>query len=179
VAIVAPPHPELGGSLQDRVVFEATRGLRRVGCAVWRFNFRGAGTSAGSFTGGPGEMDDFRAVLEHALSGRQDLPVWAVGYSFGSWVATSVGASDARVRALVAIAPPVGGYDFTPLETSDAPKFLIHGERDEIAPLKTVRAFYATLREPRELVVIDGANHVFDGHASEVGDAIVDLLEGL
>jgi fermentation-respiration switch protein FrsA (DUF1100 family) len=60
---------------------------------------------------------------------------------------------------------------------STKPKFVVHGERDELIPLKLVRGFYARLQEPKELVEIDRANHLFDGQASEVGDALVELLE--
>ena len=63
------------------------------------------------------------------------------------------------------------------MAASRKPTFLVHGEFDELIPLKEVRKFYATLSEPKELVVIDGADHLFDGKASEVGDAVEDLLQ--
>ena len=176
VAVVAPPHPELGGTLHDRVVYHATQGLIRVGCAVVRFTFRGAGASAGTFTGGPGEREDFRAAVDAAAARYPGLPVWAVGYSFGSWIATDVGAADPRVTRLVAVAPPVSSYDFDAAVSAGKPVFLIHGERDQLCPLKAVQRFYGSLAEPRELVVIDSADHVFDGHVSEIADTIVDLL---
>jgi hypothetical protein len=176
VAVVAPPHPELGGSLHDRVVYHATQGLTRVGCAVVRFTFRGAGASDGTFTGGPGERDDFRAAIDAAAARYPGLPVWAVGYSFGAWIATDVGATDPRVARLVAIAAPVASYDFDAAVQAAKPMFLIHGERDHLCPLKAVQRLYGTLAEPRELVVIDGADHLFDGHVSEVADTLFDLL---
>ncbi len=103
--------------------------------------------------------------------------LWAAGFSFGSYVATTAGADDDRVCALIAIAPPVDKYEFASVKMSAKPKFIIHGERDELIPLKLVRQFYAQLQEPKELVEIDRANHLFDGQASEVGDALADLLE--
>jgi alpha/beta superfamily hydrolase len=176
VAVVAPPHPELGGTLHDRVVYHAAQGLTRAGAAVVRFTFRGAGGSEGRFTGGPGEHEDFAAVLDAAAARYPSLPIWAVGYSFGAWIAVDVGAADPRVAVLVAIAPPVEGYDFTAATTAHKPVFLIHGERDQLCPVKAVQRFYGTLAEPRELVVVDAADHVFDGHVSEIADAIADLL---
>jgi uncharacterized protein len=176
VAVVAPPHPELGGTLHDRVVYHATQGLIRVGCAVIRFTFRGAGASEGTFTGGPGERDDFHAAIDAAAARYPLLPVWAVGYSFGAWIAADVAAADSRVTRLVAIAPPVSSYDFAAVIGTGKPVFLIHGERDHLAPVKAVQRFYGTLAEPRELVIVDGADHLFDGHVSEVADTIVDLL---
>jgi alpha/beta superfamily hydrolase len=176
VAVVAPPHPELGGTLHDRVVYHATQGLTRAGSAVVRFSFRGAGASEGTFTGGPGERDDFRAVLDAAAARYPGLPVWAVGYSFGAWIATEVGALDPRVALMVAIAPPIGGYDFAEAARAGKPVFLVHGERDQLCPVKAVQRFYGTLAEPRELVVIDAADHLFDGHVGEIADALADLL---
>jgi hypothetical protein len=143
---------------------------------VLRFNFRGAGASTGEYTGGPGEKDDFRAALDFMSARYPSIPIWAAGMSFGSWVALSVGAEDARVTTLVGIAPPLARYDFEAVRTSPKPKFFIQGEFDELCPLKEMRAFYARAIEPKELAVIDGADHLFDGKVSEVGDTIEDLF---
>jgi fermentation-respiration switch protein FrsA (DUF1100 family) len=86
------------------------------------------------------------------------------------------GADDDRVCALIGIAPPVDRYEYASVKLSTKPKFIVHGERDELIPLKAVREFYARLQEPKELVEVDRANHLFDGQASEVGDALEELL---
>ena len=104
-------------------------------------------------------------------------PLWAAGMSFGSWVGLTAGAADPRVSVLIGISMPVSSYDYTSVAESPKAKFFIHGERDELIPLKEIRKFYATLSEPKELVVIDGADHLFDGKASEVGEAVEDLLQ--
>ena len=127
--VFAHPHTEYGGTMHTKVVYQAAKALGRIGCAVLRFNFRGAGASAGRFSDGPGEMDDCRAAL-----------------------------------------------DFEPVARSPKAKFFIQGERDELCPLKEMREFYARCAEPKELAVIDGADHLFDGKVSEVADAIEDLL---
>ena len=67
--------------------------------------------------------------------------------------------------------------NFSIVQTSIKPKFLVHGEADELIPVKAVRKFYAQMVDPKELIVIDRANHVFDGQASEVGDALEELLQ--
>jgi alpha/beta superfamily hydrolase len=175
--VIAHPHPQYGGTMHNKVTFQAAKAFCRLGCAVLRFNFRGTGTSEGTFDDGPGEMADFRAALDF-MAGRYPLAeLWAAGVSFGGWIALTVGASDDRVSVLVGIAPPVDHYDFSAVEASTKPKFLIRGERDDICPLASMRRFYARLSEPKELVVIDAADHLFDGHVSEIGDAIADLLE--
>jgi alpha/beta superfamily hydrolase len=175
--VFAHPHTEYGGTMHTKVVYQAAKALSRIGCAVLRFNFRGAGASPGVFSNGPGEMEDFRAALDFMQKEYPGAPLWAGGMSFGSWVALSVGAEDPRVSTSIGIAPPISRYDFSAVERSTKPKFFIQGEFDEICPLKTMREFYARCAEPKELVVIDGADHLFDGKVSEVADAIEDLLE--
>ena len=174
--VFAHPHTAYGGTMHTKMVYQSAKALSRIGCAVLRFNFRGAGASAGSFNEGPGEMDDFRAALDVMAATYPGAPLWTGGMSFGAWIAMSVGVEDPRVSAVIGIAPPVCRYDFDAVARSGTAKFLVHGERDEICSLKDVRAFYARAAEPKELVVIDAADHVFDGKVSEVADAIEDLL---
>jgi hypothetical protein len=174
--VFAHPHTEYGGTMHTKVVYQAAKALSRIGCAVLRFNFRGAGASAGQFTNGPGEMDDFRAALTAISEKYPEVPLWAAGMSFGSWVALTVGAEDPRVSTLIGIALPISRYDFGAVERSTKPKFFVHGEFDELCPLKEMRAFYARAAEPKELVVIDTADHLFDGKVSQVAGAIEDLL---
>ena len=163
--------------MHTRAVFHGAKGLVRAGCAVLRFNFRGVGLSAGTWDNGRGELDDYAAAVAYMADAYPGLEMWAAGFSFGSYIATTVGADDERVCALIAIAPPVDKYEFASVKMSTKPKFVVHGERDELISLKLVRHFYAQLHEPKELVEIDRANHLFDGQASEVGDALADLLE--
>jgi uncharacterized protein len=175
--VFAHPLPTEGGSMHTKVVFQASKALSRIGCVVLRFNFRGVGKSAGVWDEGPGEMDDYRAALAYVAAEHPGLEIWAAGFSFGSYIATTVGAQDDRVCTLIAIAPPVHKYDFAAVKSSSKAKFILHGESDELIPMKLVREFYAQLEEPKELIEIDRANHLFDGQASEVGDALENLLE--
>ena len=174
--IFAHPLPTQGGTMHTKVVFQGTKALARIGCAVLRFNFRGVGRSAGAWDEGRGEIDDFRSAVDFMAAQYPGIDLWAAGFSFGSYVALMEGAQDDRICALIGIAPPVNRYDFAAAIKSQKPKFIIHGEADELIPLKQVREFYAQLADPKELVEIDRANHLFDGQVSEVGDALEDLL---
>jgi len=177
VAVVfAHPLPIQGGTMHTKVVFQGAKALTRIGCAVLRFNFRGVGRSAGAWDEGRGELDDFRAGVDFMAARYPDLELWAAGFSFGSYIAMTSGANDDRVCTLIGVAPPVDRYEYSAVTQSTKPKFIIHGERDELISLKSVREFYARLQEPKELVEIDRANHLFDGQASEVGDALEELL---
>jgi alpha/beta superfamily hydrolase len=178
IAVLAHPLPAGGGTMHTKAVFHAARALARIGCPVLRFNFRGVGRSAGSFDNGRGEKEDFAAAVNFmTMRYPEGKRVWAGGMSFGAWIAMTAEARDPRVTALIGIAPPVTTYDFSPVIAAAKPTFLIHGAFDELIPVKEVRKFYGQLSEPKELVVIDGADHLFDGKVTEVGDAIVDLLQ--
>jgi alpha/beta superfamily hydrolase len=170
------PHPQYGGTMHTKTVFQASKALARIGCSVVRFNFRGVGKSEGSWNEGVGEQADFRAALEFAADRYPGAPLWTAGMSFGSWIALTVGAADPRVSTLIGISVPVARYDFGVVRDSSKAKFFIHGERDEVAPLKDLRDLYAKAADPKELVVIDGADHLFDGKVGEVADAIEELL---
>ena len=174
--VFAHPLPTHGGTMHTKVVFQGTKALARIGCAVLRFNFRGVGRSAGAWDEGRGEIDDFRSAVDFMAAQYPGLDLWAAGFSFGAYVALMEGTQDDRICALIGIAPPVNRYDFAAAMKSQKPKFIIHGEADELIPLKQVREFYAQLADPKELVEIDRANHLFDGQVSEVGDALEDLL---
>lgn len=162
--------------MHTKVVFQSAKALARIGCVVLRFNFRGVGRSAGTWDGGKGEVDDYRAALDYMAAEHPGLEIWAAGFSFGSYVAMTAGAQDDRVCTLIGIAPPVDRYEFDAVKASSKPKFIIHGQEDELISLKLVRHFYAQLADPKELIEIDRATHLFDGQAAEVGDALEELL---
>jgi uncharacterized protein len=171
------PHPQMGGSMHTKVVYQSAKALARIGCAVVRFNFRGVGRSAGIWDEGRGEANDFGAALEFACARYPDVPLWVAGMSFGSWIALEAGAADRRVTTLIGISMPVTRYDFSGVLKSTTPKFFIHGERDEYCSMKDIREFYAKAADPKELVVIDAADHLFDGKVGDVADTIEELLE--
>jgi hypothetical protein len=176
--VFAHPHPQQGGTMHTKAVFQGAKGLARIGCAVLRFNFRGVGASGGEFDDGVGEVADFNAALDFMHARYPDVPLWAAGFSFGAWIALETGAADPRVSVLIGIAPPVSrsNYTFPNTLASTKPKFFVQGSMDELCPVKDMWAFYAKLKEPKELVVIDSADHLFDGKTGEVGEALEALL---
>jgi hypothetical protein len=180
--VFAHPHPQYGGTMHTKVVYQGAKALARIGCAVLRFNFRGVGRSAGAFSGGPGEIEDYQSSLDYLAKRYPDGRLWTAGFSFGAWVALETGARDERVSALTGIAPPVATtisgqqYTFEHTAVSTKPKFFVQGEADEVCPLEAMWAFYGKLPEPKELVVIDAADHLFEGKTQDVGEALEDLL---
>ena len=176
VAVFGHTHPLQGGTMHTKALYQAAKAMPRIGVAALRFNFRGVGRSGGTFDSGPGEKEDFKAAIDFVSDRFPDLPVWAAGMSFGSWIAMTTGAEDPRVSLLLAIAPPVDRYDFDALRTCTLPKFIIHGEEDELISIKEIRKFYSQIPEPKELVTIEYANHLFEGKTPLVGEAVEDLL---
>lgn len=176
VAVCGHPHPLHGGTMHTKALYQTAKGLTRAGVAALRFNFRGVGLSAGTFDAGPGEKDDFRAAITFAEQRFPGVPIWAAGMSFGSWIAASVGATDPRVSLVLLVAPAVDRHDYSELAAAAKPTFIVHGEDDELISAAAVRRFYATLAEPRELVMIEHANHLFEGLATLVGDAVEGLV---
>ena len=129
VAVFGHPHPLHGGTMHTKALYQAAKAMPRIGVAALRFNFRGVGRSAGTFDAGPGREGRLPAPRSTSSSERfPDLPIWAAGMSFGSWIAMTAGAEDPRVSLLLGIAPPVDRYDFDVLKTCTLPKFIIHGE---------------------------------------------------
>ena len=174
--VFAHPHPQHGGTMHTKGVYQTAKALVRIGCTVLRFNFRGVGRSEGTWDDGVGERADFAAALAVMAERYPGVPLWAGGMSFGSWIGMTAGAEDPRVTALIGVAMPVDRYDFSIVRDSPKAKFVVHGEFDELCSVHEVRAFYARAADPRELAVIEAANHLFEGKVSLVGDAIEDLL---
>jgi alpha/beta superfamily hydrolase len=111
--VLAHPHPSQGGTMHTKAVFQAAKGLVRIGCAVLRFNFRGVGSSFGIFDHGKGETEDFAIALNLMATRYPGTPLWTAGFSFGSWVALETGAADPRVSVLIGIAPPVARDEYS------------------------------------------------------------------
>jgi hypothetical protein len=161
-----------------KVVFRAAKALQSAGLAVLRFNFRGVGRSEGTHDHGAGEQEDVRAALFEVQDRLPGLPLVVGGFSFGSVVALRVAARDARVRAAFALGFPVAldGHALT-LEPARKPRLFVQGELDEFGPGQALRALVESLPEPRELVVIPGARHFFDGHLDGLQGALADWAE--
>ena len=175
-ALVCHPHPLYGGTLHNKVVFHAMKALNALGLPVLRFNFRGAGLSHGEHDHGAGELDDVRTALDW-LDHEFHLPLIFAGFSFGAAVGLRAACPDPRVRALIALGTPITPidertYDYAFLQTCTKPKLFVSGSRDQFASKPKLEALVTLLTEPKKLVIIEAADHFFEGRLREMRDAV-------
>lgn len=171
-AIVCHPHPLFGGTMHNKVAFRIARAFQDSGFAVLRFNFRGAGRSEGEHDDGIGEQADLRAAIEFIEEKYPEAEVWLAGFSFGSMVMLRAAACDDRIRAFVAAGVPVSRYDFTGVAQCNKPKLFVQGSLDEFGTAEALNMFFAALDEPKELKIIQGADHFFEGHLPELAASV-------
>jgi alpha/beta superfamily hydrolase len=172
-AVVCHAHPLHGGVMHFKAVFRAAKALQSAGLAALRFNFRGVGRSQGVHDDGNGEQDDARAALDELERRFPGLPLVLGGFSFGSVVALRLAVRDPRVRAVFALGFPLVRFgDATTLAAPAQPRLFVQGEQDVYGPGQTLRGLVEPLPQPRELVVVRGADHFFDGQLDALQDAV-------
>jgi uncharacterized protein len=176
-ALVCHPHPLFGGTMHNKVVYQAAKALHHCGAPVLRFNFRGTGQSEGIHDNGRGERDDVHAALDYLAAQFSGLPILLAGFSFGSSVGLRVGCGDARVKELIGLGLPVNNVDMSFLQTCDKPKLILQGGNDQFGSREKLETLYATLPEPKRLVVFDGADHFFAGALPKVGQAVEEWVQ--
>lgn len=179
VAVLAHPHPLYGGSLHNPVIFHADRELHRAGFGTVRFNFRGVGRSEGFHDDGRGEPADVGAVVSWLRDKAPGVPLFVVGYSFGSRAGLMWSLADAGVAAMIAIGLPTRIWRFDEVPSFGRPLAVIQGSRDEFGPLDEVERVLATADPPGSLLVVEGAPHLFPGRAAEAGARVVEAAEGI
>jgi len=175
-AIVCHPHPLFGGTMHNKVVYRIAKAFQMSGFAVLRFNFRGTGKSEGEHANGVGEQDDLRSAIRFMLERYSVVELWLAGFSFGAAVMLRAASDDKRVHALVAAGTPVSKYRLTEAESSVAPKLLIQGSLDQYGSVEDLKQFFSRLKDPKELRIIEGADHFFEGRLDELGRAVSDFI---
>lgn len=176
-AVVCHPHPLFGGTMHNKVVYRIARAFQDAGFAVLRFNFRGTGRSEGEHDEGRGEQDDLRSAIEFVESRYPQAEIWVAGFSFGAAVLLRTVACDDRVRAIIAAGVPVSKYDFADIAQCSKPKLFVQGSRDEFGSVEELERLFALLDGPKEIRVIAGADHFFEGHLAELSQAVSNFIE--
>jgi len=175
VAICCHPHPLYGGTMQNKVVHTLARAARDLAVTSVRFNFRGVGASAGAHDNGIGESADAAAVADWARRELRADGLWALGFSFGSYVALRLAAlRDASL--LVTIAPPIRRFDFRRLDAPRCPWLVVQGDADELVDHQTVLDWTRSLNPAPQVRILAGAEHFFHGRLTVLRALLVDWL---
>ena len=160
IAVVCHPHPMGGGTLHNKVVFRAARGLESANVATLRFNFRGVGASGGRHDEGEGELEDVNAAIEWARKKLPGKKLIVGGFSFGAWVSSRAACEIPEVDAVFLIGTPVNKYDFSYLRSCEKPMLFIHGTQDEHGDVNKLEKLIPHVRNA-ESVIVTGADHFF------------------
>jgi alpha/beta superfamily hydrolase len=157
LAVVCHPHPQHGGTMDNKVVQTLARACVQLGLQTVRFNFRGVGGSAGAWDEGRGEIDDALAVIAaHRAPGQ---PLLLAGFSFGAYVASQAATRLAEPAArIVLVGPAVVNFTVAPVPAGTV---LVHGELDDVVPLQAVLDWARPQQLP--VTVLPGAGHFFHG----------------
>jgi uncharacterized protein len=182
IAVICHPLPTGGGTLHNKVVFRAARGLENANVATLRFNFRGVGASTGHFEGGEGEQEDFLAAINWAMKKHPGKRLIAGGFSFGSWVASRAGCEIPQIDGIFLIGTPVDKYDFGYLRSCEKPMLFLHGTQDEHGDVNKLEKVVQGVRNA-ESVIVTGADHFFTKQIEAVEETVrswaEELLESL
>ena len=165
--------------MHNKVVYHAAKALNGFGLPVLRFNFRGTGLSEGTHDHGRGELDDIRAALDR-LEGEFSVPIIFAGFSFGAATGLKASCPDPRVVGLIALGTPLSVrerlYTYSYLSTCTKPKLMVSGDHDQFAPAANLREIFNLAADPKEFVLVEGADHFFEGKLPVMRQAISDWL---
>jgi alpha/beta superfamily hydrolase len=176
LAVVCHPHPLYQGTMHNKVVFAVATALFEAGCNVLRFNFRGVGLSAGSHDKGQGEIKDTLAALRFLKERYPAQPCLVAGSSFGAWMALEAALRDSTLISVIAVSPPLKYFHATVLAELTVPKLFLQGMDDRICVPEALQSLYPSVADPKELVLLEGAGHFFDGHLTELKAKIMGYL---
>ena len=169
VALILHPHPQHGGTMNNKVVYSLYHSFARRGFSTLRFNFRGVGRSQGEFDSGLGELSDAASALDWMQSHNPNASgCWIAGFSFGAWIAMQLMMRRLEINGFIAIAPPASIHDFTFLAPCPASGMLVHGDADDIIPEESVAKLADKLGKQKNITidynVIKGCDHFFRNH---------------
>ena len=182
MAVILHPHPQHGGTMNNRIVYELFQIFKRRGYSVLRFNFRGVGRSQGAYGRGEGELSDAAAALDWMQSLKPDAKdVWVAGYSFGAWIGMQLLMRRPEVGGFLSIGAPANLYDFSFLAPCPSSGLFLHAGQDEIVQEDAVKKLVEKLRAQRGISIdfdrIPGATHTFGNHIEPMVKSVERYLD--
>ena len=181
IALMLHPHPQHGGTMNNKVIYNLYHAFARQGFSVLRFNFRGVGRSQGVYDRGEGELSDAASALDWLQSINENASAcWIAGFSFGAWIGMQLLMRRPEIAGFVSVAPPANQYDFSFLAPCPSSGLVVQGSRDEIVPEAAVAKLVDKLSQQRGITidyrVVPGANHFFTEQMDELNGHVEDYL---
>ena len=182
VALLLHPHPLNGGTMNNPIVTELYNMFDALGFSTFRFNFRGVGKSEGRFDNGLGELADAAAALDWVQRQNPNTnQCWVSGFSFGAVICMQLLMRRPEITRFVSVSPQPNLYDFNFLAPCPASGLIVHGKKDEIAPLDDVQKLAQKLQAQKNITVeyeeISGANHFYDNEIPKLKKVIENYIE--
>jgi len=189
-ALVLHPHPQFGGTMNNKVIYNIYYALHELGFSVLRFNFRGVGRSQGEFDAGIGELSDAASALDYLQEMNPNArQCWVAGFSFGAWISMQLLMRRPEISGFVSVSPPANMYDFSFLAPCPSSGLIINGDADRVAPPDDVTKLVAKLQAQKGIKIthqtVEKANHFYDkgmddmiGQVSDYVRNRVDALDG-
>jgi len=181
IALMLHPHPQHGGTMNNKVVYSLYQAFQRQGFSVLRFNFRGVGRSQGKFDRGEGELSDAAAALDWLQSWNQNATqCWIAGFSFGAWIGMQLLMRRPEISGFISVAPPANVYDFSFLAPCPSSGLMVQGDQDTVVPQEAVAKLVQKLSHQRGIKidyrVIPGASHFFNEHLDTLAETVDQYL---
>lgn len=182
LALILHPHPQFGGTMNNKVVYHQFTTFKNRGFSVLRFNFRGVGRSQGDYDQGIGELSDAAAALDWMQTHNPNAPaVWIAGFSFGAWIGMQLLMRRPEIEGFISIAPPANMYDFSFLAPCPSSGVIIHGTRDMQVPQKDVQKLVEKLQSQKGITIhhkqVEGADHFFEQTIPNLMQAVDGYLD--
>ncbi|MCF3629779.1 alpha/beta hydrolase [Thalassospiraceae bacterium LMO-SO8] len=182
VALLLHPHPEYGGTMNNRVVYAMYQAFVKRGFSTLRFNFRGVGRSQGKFDNGQGELSDAATALDWMQGHNPNASTcWIAGFSFGAWISMQLMMRRPEISGFISASPPASIYDFSFLAPCPASGLLIHGKADEVVPVGSVDKLVEKLSSQKNIEIdyrtIDKCDHYFSEHLDNLLKHVEDYLD--
>jgi uncharacterized protein len=181
LALVLHPHPEHGGTMNNKISYAMHQAFVARGFSTLRFNFRGVGKSQGTHDKGEGELSDAAAALDWMQALNPNAPhVWVGGFAFGAWVGMQLLMRRPEIRGFISVTPPANAYDFTFLAPCPTSGLIVHGAQDDMVPPQPIQKLVDKLRMQKGIKIdhrmISGANHFFKNRTTELLEAMHDHM---
>ncbi len=182
IALLLHPHPQHGGTMNNKVVYALYQAFVRRGFSALRFNFRGVGRSQGRFDNGLGEMSDAASALDWMQSYNPNAPAcWIGGFSFGAWIAMQLMMRRPEISGFISLAPPASNHDFTFLAPCPASGIIVHGGKDEVVPIASGDKLAQKLSSQKNITidyrVMENSDHFFTGELDTLIGHVDDYLD--